>query len=95
MSATRFAIDRVEVTLVGVPPADAESTVRSLEAALMDRLGGWRPELAGAMPMHLGDVDLGIVDLSARLDAGTLATLVFERLGDRLEQAVAEPGSAV
>ena len=95
MSATRFAIDRVEVTLVGVPPADAESTVRSLEAALMDRLGGWRPELAGAMPMHLGDVDLGIVDLSARLDAGTLATLVFERLGDRLEQAVPRPGSAV
>jgi len=95
MSATRFAIDRVEVTLVGVPPADAKSTVRSLEAALADRLGGWRPELAGAAPMDLGDVDLGSVELSARLDAATLAALVFERLGDRLEQAVAEPGSAV
>ncbi len=95
MSATRFAIDRVEVTLVGVPPADAESTVRSLKAALMDRLDGWRPDLAGATPMDLGDVDLGVVDLSARLDAATLATLVFERLGDRLEQAVAQPRSAV
>jgi hypothetical protein len=95
MSATRFAIDRIEVTLVGVPPADAESTVRSLEAALTDRLGGWRPDLAGVMPMDLGDIDLGTVDLSARLDAATLATLLFERFADRVEETVAEPRSAV
>jgi len=95
MSATRFALDRVEVTLLGVPPADAESTARSLEAALADRLGGWRPDLAGTMPMDLGDIDLGTVDLSARLDAATLATLLFERLADRIENAVAQSGGGV
>ena len=94
MSATRFAIDRIEVTLLGVPPADAERTARSLEAALTERLGGWRPDLSVG-PMNLGDIDLGTVDLSARLDADVLATLLFECFVDRVEEAVAEPGSAV
>jgi hypothetical protein len=95
MSATRFAVDRVEVTLAGVPPADAESTARSLEAALVERLGGWRPDVAGATPMDLGDIDLGTVDLSTRLDAATLATLLFERFADRVQDAVAQTGSSV
>jgi hypothetical protein len=95
MSAIRFAVDRIEVTLVGVPPADAESTVRSLEAALTDRLGGWQPDIAGAVPMDLGDINLGTVDLSARLNAATLATLLFERFADQVEDAVAQPRSAV
>src|SRR5262249_62320518 len=94
MSAARFAIDRVEVTLLGVPLADAESTASALEAALMDRFGAWRPDLAGAMPMDIRGIDLGSVDLSAQLDAVTLATLLAERLGDRLEEAAAHPWSA-
>jgi hypothetical protein len=94
MSTNRFAIERIEVTLVGMPQADAERTARSLEAALTERLGGWRPDLSVA-PMDLGDIDLGTVDLVARLDADILATLLFERFTDRIEEAVAEPGSAV
>ena len=95
MSTTRFAIDRVEVTLVGVPRADAESMAGSLEAALMDRFRAWRPDLAGAMPMDISGLDLGSVELPAQLDAATLATLIAERLGGRLEEASAQPGSSV
>lgn len=83
----RIAIDRIAVTLQGVSPAEAESTGRTLEAALIERLGGWRPDVAGSAPLTLGTVDLGSVQL-ARLDAPTLATILADRLAAAINRAV-------
>jgi hypothetical protein len=91
MSTARFAIDRIAVTLQGISPAEAERTARSLEAALVERLGGWRPDIAGASPMHLGDADLGSIKLATRLDAQMLATIVADRLTAWIDGAIVRP----
>lgn len=89
MSAARFDIGRIAVTLLGISASDAQSTAQGLEAALADRLGGWRPDIAGIAPMNLGNVDLGSVQLGARLDAPALASLIAARLIDHMDSAIA------
>jgi hypothetical protein len=91
MADARFTIDYIAVTLPGVSPGDAAGLDRTLEAALIERLGGWRPELAGAVSLALGDVDLGSARLSRRLDGATLAEIIADRLVERLDDAIAQP----
>jgi len=95
MSATRFDIGRITVSLTGISGADAEGAARGLEAALADRLGGWRPDVAGMAPMNLGAVDLGSVEIASRLDAAALADLIAGRLIDRVDAAVVRNKRAV
>jgi hypothetical protein len=84
----RFAIDRVVVTLAGIAPAEAERTARALHGALIERLGGWRPDVAGAAPLNLGVLDLGSIGLAARLDAATLAAVVGDRMMASIDAAI-------
>lgn len=95
MSTARFAIDRIVVTLAGITPAEAERTARSLESALSERLGGWRPDVAGASPMNLGNIDLGSIALAARLDAPTLATIIGDHLIAWIDAAITRSGEDV
>jgi hypothetical protein len=83
----RFAIDRVVVTLAGITPAEAERTARALQGALIERLGGWRPDVAGTAPLNLGVLDLGSIEL-ARLDAATLAAIVGDRMMASIDAAI-------
>jgi len=94
MSAARLDIGRIDIVLSGIPQADAASTAHTLEVALRDRIGGWRLEIAGTVPLDLGDLDLGSVEL-ARLDAPSLAVILLQRLAGGIENAEAESGSAV
>jgi hypothetical protein len=94
MIAARMTVDHIALTLVGVPQVDAVDAAQSLDRALRDRLGGWRPEIAGGAPLNLGDIDLGTIEL-ARIDAPTLASIVVQRLSDRIADATAQPGSTV
>lgn len=77
MSATRFDIDRIALTLRGV--AGAESFAPTLEAALADRLGALRP--AGAA-RNIGTMDLGVLEASPGTDARALADAIAGRIVD-------------
>ncbi len=88
MSTARFAIDRIAVTLHGALPTDV--SVRSLEMALIERLGVWRPDVSDAASVHLGNVDLGSVAPAARLDAPMLATIIADRLTDWIDGAITQ-----
>jgi hypothetical protein len=94
MTAARMTVDHIALTLVGVPQADAAVAAHSLDRALRDRLGGWRPEIAGGAPLDLGDIDLGTIEL-ARIDAPTLASIVVQHVSDRVTHAAAQRGSAL
>jgi len=85
MDGARIAIDHIAVTL----PGEADGIDRALEAALVERLSGWRPDLAGAGILALGDLDLGSVTLTRRLDPPALAAVIADRLVERLDDAVA------
>jgi hypothetical protein len=88
MSAAKFVIDRIALTLAGVAPGEAENIARTLEAALAERLGGWRPDVAGVAPLNLGTVKLEHVELPARLNTSALATIVADRLIGVLSRAI-------
>jgi hypothetical protein len=88
---TTVDIDRIELTLFGISPAEAQSAATAIEALLRQRLAGWRPDIAGAAPVKLDGLDLGRVDVAARLDAPALATLIADRLIAQLDQAIARP----
>ena len=90
MSAATVDIDRIELALFGVSPAEAESAAATIEQLLRQRLAGWRPDIAGVSPTALGNLDLGRVDIT-RLDAPALATLIADRLIAQLEGAFAMP----
>jgi hypothetical protein len=89
MDSARVAIEHIAVTLPGVAPGDAAVIERTLEAALIERLGGWRPDLAGAGSLAFGDVDLGSAVLARRLDGATLAEIIADRLAGWLDGAIA------
>jgi hypothetical protein len=89
MDGARFTIDHIAVTLPGVAAGDAAGIERTLEAALIEQLGGWRPDLAGAGSLALGDVDLGSAVLARRLDGATLAEIIADRLVGWLDGAIA------
>jgi hypothetical protein len=88
MNDTRVDIDRVALTLYGVSPAEAQAAANSLASMLRQRLAGWRPDVAGAVPIDLGNVDLGSFDIGARFDAPMLATLLADRLIAQLDRAL-------
>jgi hypothetical protein len=92
MSTTRIDIDRIELALFGVSPAEAQSATARIETLLRQRLASWRPDIAGAAPVSLGSLDLGRLDLATRLDAPALATLIADRLIAQLDQALGRPG---
>jgi hypothetical protein len=94
MSNTRVDIDRIALTLYGVSPAEAQSAATAIEALLRQRLAGWRPDVAGAAPFDLGSLDLGSVDVAARLDAPALATLIADRLIAQFDRALTRPGAS-
>ena len=94
MSATTVDIDRIELALFGVAPAEAQSAAVSIEQLLRQRLAGWRPEFAAVSAIALGNVDLGRIDIAGRLDAPALATLIADRLIAQLDGALAEPKPA-
>jgi hypothetical protein len=94
MSAITVDIDRIELTLLGVSPAEAQSAATAIDALLRQRLAGWRPDIAGVSPVALGNLDLGRVDVAARLDAPVLATLIADRLIAQLDGALTRPGAA-
>ena len=89
MDGARFTIDHIAVTLPGVAPGDAAGIERTLEVALIERLGGWRPALAGAGSLALGDLDLGSAALARRIDGSTLAEIIADRLVGLLDQTIA------
>jgi hypothetical protein len=89
MDGARFTIDHIRVTLPGVAPGDAAGIGRTLEAALIERLGGWRPDFAGAGGLALGDVDLGSATLARQVDGATLAEIIADRLVGLLDQTIA------
>ena len=88
MSATTVDIDRIELAMFGVSAAEAEAAAGAIDTALRHRLAGWRPDIIGAAPVSLGDLDLGRIDI-ARLDAPALATLIADRLIAQLDGAMA------
>jgi hypothetical protein len=94
MSTATIDIDRLELALFGVSPAEAQSAAAGIEALLRQRLAGWRPDIAGAAPVNLGDLDLGRFDVATRLDAPALATLIADRLTAQLDRALARPGAS-
>jgi hypothetical protein len=94
MSNTRVDIDRIALTLYGVSPAEAQSAATAIEALLRQRLAGWRPDVAGASPFDLGSLDLGSVEIAARLDAPALATLISDRLIAQLDRALTHPSAS-
>jgi hypothetical protein len=93
MSSTTVDIDRIELTLHGVSPAEAQSAASEMGALLRQRLAGWRPDIAGASPVDLGNVDLGRVDVAALLDTRALATLIADRLIGQLDRALTRPSA--
>ena len=94
MSSTRIDIDRIALTLYGVSPADAQGAATAIEALLRQRLAGWRPDVAGVSPFNLGSLDLGSVDIAARLDTPALATLIADRLIAQLDRALTRSSAA-
>ena len=94
MSATTVDIDRIELAFFGVSAAEAQSAATAIDALLRQRLAGWRPDIAGASPVALGKVDLGRVDVAARLDGPALGTLIADRLIAQLDGAVTRPSAA-
>jgi hypothetical protein len=94
MTATTVDIDRIELALFGVSPAEAQSAATAIDALLRQRLAGWRPDIAGASPVALGNIDLGRVEVAARLDGPALATLIADRLIAQLDGALTRPGAA-
>jgi len=93
MSDTSVDIDRIAVTLYGVSPTEAQGAATTLASMLRQRLAGWRPDVAGAAPVELGNVDLGSVEIGARLDAPMLTTLLADRLIAQLDRAMAAPSA--
>ena len=91
MSAVRLAIDRITVTLLGASVSEAEDAGRSLEAALLERLGGWRPRNGAEAGSDQANMDLGEVRLARRLDGRALAALIADRLVTRLDEAAQAP----
>jgi hypothetical protein len=94
MSSTTVDIDRIELTLYGVSPAEAQSAAAEIDALLRLRLAGWRPDMAGSAPVDLGSLDLGSINLAARLDAPALATLIADRLIGKLDRALTRSSPA-
>jgi hypothetical protein len=87
MSAARFDIEQITVTLDGALPTAVSA--RSFQMALIERLGAWQPDLDGVSSLQLGNVDLGNAVSVGRLDAPGLATIVADRLIDRIGRAIA------
>jgi hypothetical protein len=94
MSSTTIDIDRIELTLYGVSPAEAQLAATEIDALLRQRLAGWRPDIAGSAPINLGNLDLGRADIGARLDAPALATLIADRLIGQLDRALTRSSPA-
>jgi hypothetical protein len=93
MSETLVLIDRIALTLFGLSPAEAQGAADAFAPLLRERLAGWRPDVAGAAPVDLGNLDLGSVDIAVRLDAPALATLLADRLIAQLDGALAAPAA--
>ena len=83
MSDTSIDIDRITVTLYGVPLADAENAATTFASLLRQRLAGWCPDVAA--PADLGSINLGSVAIDARLDAPALTRFLADRLIAQLD----------
>jgi hypothetical protein len=82
MSVTRFEIERLSLTLRGLPPGWTEGLSTNLEAALLDRLGALRP--AGTA-CRIDHADLGVFDppthVNERVFVEAIATRLVEWIG--------------
>jgi hypothetical protein len=94
MSTTTVDIDRIELALFGVSPAEAQSAATAIDALLRQLLAGWRPDIAGASPVALGNLDLGRLDVAARLDGPALSTLIADHLIAQLDRTLTRPSAA-
>lgn len=85
MSAPRLSIDRIAITLNGVPEAIGEIAAGGLEQALRRRLGGLRPDALARLQTDSGRIELGRMEIDGPTDGAALAELIAERLVGMLE----------
>ena len=80
----RVHIDRLDLSLRGIPPAMAETTAQLLGPALARAL---RRDSVGTLNQgnrDTGDIDAGRIDAAAGTEPGALATQMAEHIVQRI-----------
>ena len=88
MKPLRVEVERLHLSLDGVPPGAVEEALEGLGAEMRSRLLRARLDSGCGMPVEVEQVT--IMATQDRLDADSLRTMIAERLVEQIERAVGE-----